>query len=101
MKKKDMFTPSTAFDMSRFTVGKAEVAHQNMMKQITDAGWGQKRWLGVWGRLIKRNAEQLGFSPDNLATIIKKGQELERAGKANARGFVRNRLQNGDWRKYL
>ena len=92
------------FDHLKLTVDKkAEVAHQAMMKQLVDAGFvtqDDKRWLGKWGKLLKQNAP-LGFFPDHLTAIISKGIKLEREGKANARGFVRNRLQNADWRKWL
>lgn len=80
---------------------KAEVAQQNMMQQVIDAGWGQKKWQGMWGKLIKLNRELNGFCPEHLETIIRKAFQLEKEGKCNARGFVRNRLQKADWRKWL
>lgn len=79
---------------------KSEVAHQNMMKQIKDAGWGDKRWLGMWGRLIKQNVVNNGFCPEHLQKLISRSKEAEKAGY-NARGWLRNRLQKADWRKYL
>lgn len=83
------------FDHLNLTIDKknAEVSHQRMMKLIIDAGWGDKRYLGVWGKIIKSSC----IHPDALEKLIR----MAHSSGYNARGWCRNRLQNNDWRSWL
>lgn len=54
------------------------------------------KWRGMWAKLVKSSEVQ----PMQLEKIINEGTRLERLGKAQGRGFTRNRLQNRDWDKY-
>lgn len=72
---------------------KAEVAHQAMMKLVIDEGWATKRYLGLWGKIIKKS----GIYPEALEKLIR----MAKQGDYNARGWTRNRLQNNDWGSWL
>lgn len=86
--------------MDRFSVEHEYNDHQKMMQMIKDEGWGDKKYLPIWGRLIKFNVKSNAFCIEHLKTLISKAHEAERAG-FSGRGWLRNRLQKADWRRYL
>lgn len=82
-------------DMSRFSIEeKQAVDQQTMMGMIDQQGWLQKRWMGVWGKLIKDSH----ITPYDLDRLVR--YAVSRSDKFHPRGFVRNRLRDRDWHKY-
>lgn len=84
-----------------FKVVEREETRQNVCMDLlikngfTSNAKGDK-WRGMWAKLVKNS----GVQPFQLEKIINVGARLERLGKAQGRGFTRNRLQNKDWHKY-
>lgn len=69
--------------------------HQEMMA-IVASKYAKDRWIGAWAKWIKDSHVSLY----QLEKLIALAEELERKKKANACGFVRNRLQNKDWPRW-
>ena len=70
------------------------VQHQEMMGRIKEAGWLTPKWTGAWGQYIKSSK----ITDYDLERLIRYAQA--HAHLFDARGFVRNRLQDKDWHKY-
>ena len=74
---------------------RATFEHQEKMA-IVAGKFASGRWVGAWAKWIKDSSISL-YQLDKLVLIA---ECLERRGKANARGFVRNRLQKKNWHKW-
>ena len=66
------------------------------MMSIVSGRYANGRWVGAWAKWIK----DANISLYQLDKLVHVAESLERKGKANACGFVRNRLQNKDWHKW-
>lgn len=73
---------------------KAKCEHQQMMELVINAGYAPKKYQAMWGKLIKKS----GINDIDLQRLITVAESLN--GYC-PRGFVRNRLRDGDWRKYF
>ena len=67
------------------------IEHQEKMA-IVAGKFANGRWVGVWAKWIKDSNISL-YQLDKLVVFA---ECLERKGKANACGFIRNRLQKKD-----
>jgi hypothetical protein len=74
---------------------RAAVEHQEKMAIVANK-YANGRWVGAWAKWIKGSNISL-YQLDKLVVFA---DSLERQGKANACGFVRNRLQKKDWHKW-
>jgi hypothetical protein len=75
--------------------GKPIVEHHQKMAMVLNR-YATGDWIGAWGKWIKDSKITLY----QLDKLIEYAEGLERKGKANACGFIRNRLQNKDWHRW-
>ena len=64
-----------------------------MMGLLVDAGYAVDRWKGMWGKLLKSSK----INEIDLKRLL----AVPLPETYNKRGFVRNRLQRGDWVEYF
>jgi hypothetical protein len=74
---------------------RAATEHQEKMSIVMDK-YANRRWVGAWAKWITG----ANISLYQLDKLVNVAEGLERRGKANACGFVRNRQQKKDWRKW-
>ena len=76
-------------------IDRVTIEHQEKMA-IVAGKYANGRWVGAWAKWIKDS----NISLYQLDKLVLTAESLERQGKADACGFVRNRLQKKDWHKW-